>query len=208
MLRGPPFLAMPDENTIKIEIANDAMAIIGATPILSFDAATNESYLATIYLDRARKWVLSRRPWRDALVTTTLESSTASTLTGFTYIFDFPTGWLRWKVTGQPRQDVRVIGRKLHYNGTALEVSYVKDLETYGEMSEDLRAVIGAYLAVLVAPRLAGSSDITKTAYEIYMARLREAKFVDSAGEATFNEDYSTWIAARTSFRDRDPMTD
>lgn len=194
---------MPTET----EIANDALSIIGAAPLINISDTTNEAFLCRTYLAPARRYVLRRKPWKCAIRFDTPAPLSGSTpAPGFTYVFDFPSNCLKLVKVDTYECEFRVFGNQFHTNTDSPKIEFIKDV-AWGEIDDGCASVIAAYLATLIAPRLTNSPDLSAQAHQIYEKRKRDASFDDSGSEITKNDTYSGWIESRGSFRNFDPMT-
>lgn len=78
----------------KFDIASDALLLIGASTIASFDGASDESIFAGQLYQRTVNNLISLHPWRFATVEMQLSRATAEPLKGWDAAYDQPADML------------------------------------------------------------------------------------------------------------------
>ena len=114
----------------SIDIASNALLLIGDNPISSFDdAGAGATVAGAIYPD-TKKRLLSEHPWSFATKQQRLNrlSQTPDTLTQYQFAFQLPTDLIRiWNI--QPHSDYILVGTLLYSNQNELLCTYIYDVE-------------------------------------------------------------------------------
>ena len=113
-----------------IDLASNALLLIGDNPISSFDdAGAGAQTAGALYPDTKRR-VLSEHPWSFALKQQRLNklSQKPDTLTNYTNAFPIPPDLIRlWNL--QPWSDYMIVGDLIYTNQTELLATYVYDVD-------------------------------------------------------------------------------
>lgn len=193
-----------------VTIANEALAKVGGARITALDQTGDAALLVRQFIDQARQHVLSQHPWGCSLKRATLALSASSPAWGWDYQFALPAdcivvwdllenhktqgGWL-WTVEG----------RYLLTNVNTAHILYGCDTEVYPHMLPQLRTVIAAKLAHMIAPKLRTKKSVRDAAWDDYVKGMQLATAEDSrvsgparylvAGEADYAIDPSkSWV--------------
>ncbi len=114
----------------SIDIASNALLLIGDNPISSFeDAGAGATAAANLYPE-TKKRLLSEHPWSFALKQQRLNrlSQTPDALTNFSNAFQLPTDLIRlWNV--QTHSDYILIGDLLYSNSTEILATYIFNVD-------------------------------------------------------------------------------
>jgi len=113
-----------------IDMASNALILIGDNPISSFeDAGAGAQAAGALYPDTKRR-LLSEHPWSFALKQQRLNklSQKPDTLTNYTNAFQIPADLIRlWNL--QPWGDYMIVGDLIYTNQSELLATYVYDVE-------------------------------------------------------------------------------
>lgn len=114
----------------SIDIASNALLLIGDNPISSFDdPGAGAQVAANIYPETKRR-LLSEHPWSFALKQQRLNklSQEPDVLTGYSNAFQLPTDLIRiWNI--QSHSDYILIGNLLYSNETEILATYIFDVD-------------------------------------------------------------------------------
>jgi hypothetical protein len=157
----------------KEQIANQALLLIGADTLASFEDDTREAALVKARWDVVRLKLLSIHPWRFAMVQTQLSRVDGETpLFDKAYIYLFPTDPEPVTLfrSDTPQLDYLIYEDRIYSDATELKLEYVADVETPKMPAYFIDALVHA-LAVDLAASLA--DDINKS--EIFDRRARVA---------------------------------
>lgn len=114
----------------KIDIASNALLLVGDNPISSFDDPGAGAQAAANLYPETKKRLLSEHPWSFALKQQRLNrlSETPDELTGYQYAFQLPTDLIRiWNM--QPNCNYSIVGNLLYANQTSILATYIYDVD-------------------------------------------------------------------------------
>lgn len=114
----------------SIDIASNALLLVGDNPISSFDDPGAGAAAAANLYPETKKRLLSEHPWSFALKQQRLNrlSQTPDELTNFNNAFQLPTDLIRiWNM--QPRGDYILIGDLLYSNQNEILATYVFNVD-------------------------------------------------------------------------------
>lgn len=183
----------------NIDIASNALLLIGDSPISSFnDPGAGAQAAANLY-PQVKEMVLSYHPWSFALKEQDLSQLTQApdTRTGYKYAYQIPTDLIRLWATF-PNCDYVIVGQFLYSNEPSLMVRYVWDVE---------ETKLPAHIVKAMEYQLASEFAISVTEdenkarlYEIKAQdQLAKASNIDSQGRPQQAIQDSPFIAARFS---------
>lgn len=181
----------------SIDIASNALLLIGDNPISSFnDPGAGAQAAANLY-SQTKEMVLSYHPWSFAMKHQELSrlSAAPDTRTGFKYAFKTPTDLIRlWSI--MPHSDYVIVGENILSNEPSLLARYVYNIA---------ESIIPAQLVKAMEYQLASefaisvTEDENKAAFYQQKANLQLAKAsnVDSQGQPQQSIVSSPFIEAR-----------
>ena len=114
----------------SIDIASNALILIGDNPISSFDDPGAGARVASNLYPETKKRLLSEHPWSFAIKQQRLNklSQNPDSLTNFSNAFQLPTDLIRlWNI--QPHSNYIIIGDLLYSNENKLLATYVFDVD-------------------------------------------------------------------------------
>ncbi len=166
----------------SIDIASNALILIGDEPISSFsDPGAGAQAAANLYPETYRQ-VMSEHPWSFAFKEQKLSrlSAQPDALTNYKYAFQVPTDLIRlWAIL--PHSDYVIIGGLLYSNQNELLARYVYQVEETSlppHVTKTLEYRLASDFAMLVT-----ESQTKATFYEEkYRDMLQRAKSIDSQG--------------------------
>ncbi len=165
-----------------IDIASNALILIGDSPISSFtEAGAGAQAAANLYI-QAYERLLSEHPWSFAFKEQSLSrlSQEPDTKTNYKYAFQLPTDMIRlWAIL--PHSSHVIIGDLLYSNETELLARYVYQVEETNLPSHFIEALqykLASDFSMSV------TEDRNKAAYyaELTSQALARAKNIDSQG--------------------------
>ena len=177
-----------------VDICNEAMDLLGAATITALTENSKEARLCNRRFETVRDQVLRAHPWNAAITRKALPQDSAAPAFGFTYQYTLPTNpyCLRvlsfWnanvdnEIAAYDSQNMfKVEGRKILTDESTCKIIYigrVTDTEQYDSL---LSSTIAHKLASEVAYAITGSNSIGQQMYQLYQARLAEARSMDAA---------------------------
>ena len=114
----------------SIDIASNALLLIGDNPISSFDDPGAGATAAANLYPETKKRLLSEHPWSFALKQQRLNrlSQVPDILTGFKYAFQLPTDLIRlWNV--QSHSNYTLVGSLLYSNENEILATYIYNVD-------------------------------------------------------------------------------
>lgn len=183
--------------TDAVEVANSALAKIGAPTILSLDDDTKEARLCKIRLTPIRRIVLRMHPWNCAIARVSLAPLVETPAFDFTQVFQMPSDCLRL-IEITPR-DVfyRIEGRKILANESELQLRYLKDETDWTKLDELLSEAIACYLAWDIGYPIVQSNTVVERCWKQFETIKRQAKSVDAQEERDYELTADTFLDAR-----------
>lgn len=168
-----------------VDLANDALTMLGAGRIISFDDDTTQAKALKQVYQTAVDAVLQSYPWSEALVRTELPQLVATPEYGYAYKYQIPVSprCLRILEVYNPSnrsekdRDWMKIGDKLLSDLKSVQVTYVSSIDA-SQMQPLLRQAIASYLAYTLAYTLLQSNSVQTQMFQIYKTRLEEARIV------------------------------
>lgn len=173
--------------TTKVSICNQALNLIGAQSIISFDEATqNARRCATIY-DQTRKALLRMHPWSFAKRRVQLAPVSTHPSFGYQYAFPLPRDFVRVYDAGEVEYEVE--SRHILANTSLINLVYVAD-EQNEEMWDSLFSeCMVLYLVRKLAKPITGSSAEADNAWQELKDMLKQARAIN--GQERPSQDFS-----------------
>lgn len=167
-----------------IEICSNALLLLGAKPIASFDEAAGSANL-----DRARLCanlypptklaVLRSHPWNCAITRVHLSPDSTPPAFGFQYRYLLPSDWLRTLEVGDGCQlTFKSEGRYILCDEPVFPLVYLRDCPE-GDMDATLADVMTLTMAWRLAYAITASSSEEQLRYQELQAALKVARAVD-----------------------------
>lgn len=206
--------------TSEVEICNLGLTRVGHSMISSLAENTKAATLCNLHYARCRNLLLRHHPWNFAVKRATLALSATTPNHEFTYQHALPTDCLKvirtsWEtsegvsgasvygfpgVHGYASDTVpyRIEGRFLLCNEDTAKIEYIAEITDVTQFDELFVDVLAQRIAAEVAMALTDNAAATKSAWDIYSAKLADAVATD-AQEGTPRDvvDTSGWIGAR-----------
>lgn len=182
----------------SIDIASNALILVGDEPINSFSDPGAGALAAANLYPQVKQRFLSFHPWTWALKQQRLNLLTAAPddLSGFDFAFQLPTDLIRlWNI--QPYQNYRIIGDLLYANqNTGMLATYVFDVDEPNIPAHGVKA-----LEYLLASELAISVTEDEDKAVLYSRKadtmMAQASNIDSQGHPQDSIISSPFIEAR-----------
>jgi hypothetical protein len=184
-----------------VEICNAALNQLGASTILSLTEDSKNARLCNARYLNVRDAVFRSHPWNCLQKRIELSSDTETPAWGYTKQFTLPTDSLRLLSIYDSSYDYRVEGRKIVSNLETMKILYVSRVEDPNEYDELLRETIASALAADIAYAITSSNPVATTMYNLYQAKLKDARFVDSTeGQNTLIDNDSPDVVNGSNF--------
>lgn len=187
----------------EIDIANLALTRLGEPTITSLSASSKGAQLCKLHYPRLRDAMLRAHPWNFAIKRAELSLSADTPAFEFDYAFTLPSDCLkvirtRWDAEATQGVEYRIEGRKLLCNEETAAIEYVARVTDTTQFDDLFVDLLAHRLAAEMAKSITDDSGLIKGLWEIYQAKLAEARTTD-ATEGTPRDvvDASDWALAR-----------
>lgn len=160
--------------TTKVDIANQALSLIGADSITSFEENTSTARRMKTVYDTSRKALLRLHPFQCSTKRIQLNPISKQPEFGYTYQFQLPNDLIR--IINTNTEDYAVETDKLLSNSNQLNLVYVfdnKNEETYDSLFIESLVL---YLAYKLSKAVTGSQGTSDSYYMQCQELLRQAK--------------------------------
>lgn len=181
----------------EVDICNAALAAIGERPVASLEETGEAARLLALRYVPVRDAVLRAHPWNFALARALLQPLADAPAFGFARAYGLPTDCLRVVEAGAPPAPWRVEARRvLTDEGPPLPLLYVRAATETGLYDPLFVEALAARLAADLALRLTENAARAATLWEVYQAKLREARQVDGREGTADDLPVGSWLEA------------
>ena len=166
----------------ETEIASNALTKLGAQSITSLDDDTQRARLCRAYYPNVGDAVLRAYPWRCATIRTTLALSEDTPVgDDWAYQFQLPVDpyCLRVLQVDDGTIPFTVEGRLILCDESSLYLKFIRRMTDPGSFDSLLQEAIECRLAAELAYPVTGSPTLIKAMWELYEAKIREARTID-----------------------------
>lgn len=173
--------------TSEIQICSNALLLLGAETINSFDDESDRAKLVSNLWDNGRDAVLRSHPWNCAETDVVLSPDVAPPAFGWAYKFQLPGDCLRVLGVGEEGDSVRyrIKGRKLYMDESELKLTYLYRNVNIPSYDALLVEALTAYMAMTCAYPITKSASTQKTMADLYAFKLRQARTTDGLEQPT-----------------------
>lgn len=179
----------------KIQIASNALILLGDSPISSFtDTGAGAKAAANLYESTLMSILASHR-WKFAIKKVQLSRLTEAPLNEFKYQYQLPTDYVTI-ITTQPVSTYRIIGDKLYSDSSSISIDYTYRL-TEDKLPNYFIKAFEYYLARELC--IAVTEDLNKYQLidSIYEKEARKARYIDSQAGTSIPIQDAPYIIAR-----------
>lgn len=183
--------------TSSTEIANRALDLLGAEPILSLtDATARARTMNRAYLPVLRR-ELRKHPWSFAIKRVVLAPDSTAPVFGFDYAYTWPGDALRI-LPDVLDTDWTMEGRKiLTDTGTSINCRYIRMVEDPNDFDAIFVEAFAAALAMDRNAKITQSKNYYDIAREAYLDAIREARKVNAFEQIPQEFPEDDWLVAR-----------
>lgn len=208
--------------TSVTDISNLALTRIGHSQISNLDENSKGADLCTLHYPICRDAVLRAHPWNFAIRRATLAQSATTPNHEFTYYHVLPSDCLKvirtnWEADGLTStaiysypdsfniwdseyriESVSGVGKCIATHESVVKIEYIAQITDTSLFDPLFVDLLAQRMAAELAPAFTDTQSMSKAMWDIYQAKLAEARTTD-AQEGTPREtvDVSPWIAAR-----------
>jgi len=170
----------------KVDLANEALLMLGANSITSFTDNDSNAVLANRFFEGERDAVLRSHRWNCSIVTTNLAALTTTPIINWLYKFTLPTDPYCLRVldvrtvTGDIKLDHEIQGRELLTEESTVDITYIQRLEDTTLFDALLYQALVFRMAWKMAFPITRSHTVMSQMGTMYEAVVREARTIDS----------------------------
>lgn len=183
----------------SVSICSNALQMLGAKPINSFEDRTDQARLCANLYASVRDDVLRAHPWNCATKRVILAPLAEAPAFDFLAQFSLPGDWLRTIQVGRKSEALpyRTEGRRLLANVTALPLVYCYRNEVEDTWDANLIHVVELAMAAKMAYAVTSSSSMRDSMRDEYARELKVAKAVDGQDDPPEEFDGGTFLESR-----------
>src|SRR3990172_1318213 len=161
-------------------LCNDALGQIGQDFITAIDDGSKAANLCARFFPELRDAVLRDHTWNCAMKRAALAQSATAPLFEWAYSYPLPADCLRVLRLGT-NDDVgwKIEGRNLVTDESSVKILYIARVSDPNQWDSMLYQALSAYLASKLASALPHDIKLAMQMYELYRAKVRDAKAVD-----------------------------
>ena len=169
--------------TTNVSICNEALSMIGAKSIISFDDATeNARRCASIY-DSTRKALLRMHPWSFAKKRVQLAPISTHPSFGYAHAFPLPSDFMRVYDAGEINYEIE--GRHILADTDLINLVYVYDNDNEQTWDSLFVECMALYLVNKLAKPITGSQTEADSAWQKMQNLLRQARAINGQERPT-----------------------
>jgi len=196
-----------------VDIANEALNIIGANTISALDENSKAAIVVNQRYSTIRDSVFRDHPWNCLMSRATLAQDTETPDFGYTYQYTLPTlpyclrvlefsngtsSYPQDNMTNNTGGPVFVVeGRKLLTDEGTVKIRYIARVEDPNEYDASLIDALAAKIATEICYSITGSASLVNTTFQLYQQKLSVAKNVDATEGAPQRIEASDFIESR-----------
>lgn len=173
--------------TTKVNICNEALNMIGAKSIQSFDENTDNARRCASIYDSSRKALLRMHPWSFAKKRVQLSPVTTYPSFGYRYAFPLPHDFVRIIDTGAEEYEIE--GRHILSNVNLINLVYVFDNDNEQIWDSLFSECMALYLVNKLAKSITGSQTEADSAWQKLQNMLKQARAIN--GQERPSQDFS-----------------
>ncbi len=170
----------------KVDLANEALLLLGANTITSFTDNDSNAVLVNRFWPSERDSVLRSHRWNCAVTTANLASLADTPIIDWEYKFTLPTDPYCLRVldvrtvTGDIKLDHEVQGRELLTEESTVDITYIQRLEDTSLYDPLLYQALVFRMAWKLSFPIMRSHTVMGQMGSMYEAVVREARTIDS----------------------------
>jgi len=170
----------------KVDIANEALLMLGANSITSFTDNDSNAVLVNRFFDGERDAVLRSHRWNCAITTANLASLATAPIIDWAFKFTLPTDPYCLRildvrtVSGDIKLDHAIQGRELLTEESTVDITYIQRLEDATLFDALLHQAIVFRIAWKLAYPITRSHTVMSQMGAMFESIVREARTIDS----------------------------
>ena len=161
----------------KIQIASNALILLGDEPISAFDGNGSGAVAAENLYDTSYSAILTSFRWNFATKKKQLSRLTESPQNEYKYQFQLPSDLLLM-ITTYPASTYRILGNKLYSNSQKVEIDYIYKIDEANFPHYFVKA-FEYYLAMQLAIPVTEDLNKAQLMEQMYNKEVRKARYAD-----------------------------
>lgn len=177
--------------TTKVSICNEALSMIGAKAIQSFDDNTDNARRCASIYDSTRRALLRMHPWSFAKKRVQLAPVSTHPAFGYAHAFPLPKDFIRLWDSGQYEYEME--GRHILANAELINLVYVADEDNEEIWDSLFCECMALYLVNKLAKPITGSQAEADSAWQKLQNMLKQARAINGQERPAqdFTADYT-----------------
>lgn len=173
--------------TSEVQVCSNALLMLGAKPINSFDDESDRALLVSNLWANCRDGVLRAHPWNCAKDRVQLAPEATAPAFDYAYRFALPSDCLRVLSVGEEGETpkFKIERRRILFDEAVLNLGYVfrnEDVTTWDAL---LVEAAEAYMAMTAAYPITKSASVQEAMASLYKFKLQQARAIDGLEEPT-----------------------
>lgn len=172
----------------KVSVCNEALNLIGAQSILSFDDETQNARRCAVLYDSTRKALFRLHPWSFAKKRTQLAPTATHPSFGYAHAFALPRDFERLLSAGTTEFEIE--DRHILANANLINLIYVYDNDNEQRWDSLFRECMVFYMASKLAKAITGSNTEADSSWQKLQQTLKQARVINAQERPS--QDFST----------------
>jgi len=182
-----------------VEIASNALRLLGDDPITSFSDDTERARLVNAIYEEMRDEVTRAAVWNCCKARQVLASLSETPAFGWAYYHQLPADCLRVVdvLSGDTRIDHTIEGRRLMTDASSVNLIFLQRVTDPNEFDVLFISAYTARIAAELALPVSGSNTVATAMWTAYDKKITEARTIDSQEGTPANLDAQSIMDAR-----------
>ena len=190
----------------KVDICNSAMNMLGASNIVSLTEDSKNARLLNQRFDFVRDAVFRGHAWNCLINRQQLNQSSTTPTYQFSYAYPLPTDPYCLRIldfhtgsysSNEVDMDWKVEGREILTDQATVYIKYIGRVTDPNEYDTLLIETVAARLASDTGYAITGSTTLTNAMWQLYEAKIVEARHADATEGKPDEIIANTWLNAR-----------
>lgn len=170
----------------KVDLANEALLLLGANTITSFADNDPNAVLVNRFYEGEKDALLRSHRWNCAVTTANLASLVDTPIIDWEFKFNLPTDPYCLRVldvrtvTGDIKLDFEIQGRELLTEESTVDITYIKRISDASQFDSLLYQALVFRMAWKLSFPITRSSGVMQQMAQLYDAVVRDARTIDS----------------------------
>lgn len=170
----------------KVDLANEALLLLGANTITSFADNDPNAVLVNRFYEGEKDALLRSHRWNCAVTTANLASLVDTPIIDWEFKFNLPTDPYCLRVldvrtvTGDIKLDFEIQGRELLTEESTVDITYIKRITDASQFDSLLYQALVFRMAWKLSFPITRSSGVMQQMAQLYDAVVRDARTIDS----------------------------